>query len=537
MQLVIGAIAAVLAIGVAILLLILRKSQLKLRHFNEISDVEAYRDSCRKEAEQSISLRDASIAECDQQKQGLSELKEQVRGYQEVVKDFKSAVELRKYVAKMSQFASGCKTLGELQAKIVHSTQLADQLADDAQKMGYEVRVAKEAGDIQQQIEDKQAELTGLRAEILAVEEVKEMQEFGFYRRKYDLGSSQAYRNRLDRVRDEQKQRIKTGNAAACDTTWTVSGSEAQGRKMVNDKMKLLLRAFNGESDAAIAQLSHSNATAMEKRIQNSFKQINRMGEVNQVYIKEDYLKLKIEELSLTHEHRIQVQEEKESQQRIKQQMKEEAKVEKEVAKATADAERDEEITRKALEEARKELESKQGRQTENLAAALAKCEMLSQRLQEAVERKAKAIARAQLTKSGHVYVLSNIGSFGNDVFKIGMTRRLEPLERVKELGSASVPFYFDVHAMIYSENAPALEAELHRRFDHRRINVVNCRKEFFRVGLDEIEDAVNDLFGTITFMKEPEAAEYRQTVARLAEETVDPTPVGWRRVGTAVSA
>src|SRR5690606_38799350 len=153
---------------------------------------------------------------------------------------------------------------------------------------------------------------------------------------------------------------------------------------------------------------------------------------------------------------------------------------------------------------------------------------------------KAKAIARAQLTKSGHVYILSNIGSFGEDMYKIGLTRRLEPLDRVKELGDASVPFAFDVHAMIYSENAPELEAKLHRHFADRRVNLINLRREYFHVTLEEIIEAVSQYHGDITFVKATEAAEYRQTLAKRRDEgltypglrphsniALSPTPAG----------
>jgi hypothetical protein len=156
-------------------------------------------------------------------------------------------------------------------------------------------------------------------------------------------------------------------------------------------------------------------------------------------------------------------------------------------------------------------LERTAGEQTAKLEGLVSR---LESELREALDRKAKAIARAQLTKSGHVYILSNIGAFGEGVYKIGMSRRLEPLERVYELGGASVPFPFDVHAMIYSENAPDLECALHRHFTNRRINMINLRREFFRVTLEEIRAAVAEHFGHVTFVLEPEAAQYRQTCA-----------------------
>ena len=175
------------------------------------------------------------------------------------------------------------------------------------------------------------------------------------------------------------------------------------------------------------------------------------------------------------------------------------------------EARRKEDAKQRALEEARQQMAEEHGKHNEKLAALVAKLEL---ELKDAIDRKAKAIARAQLTKSGHVYVLSNIGTMGEGVFKIGMTRRFEPLERVKELGDASVPFPFDVHAIIYCEDAPALENALHKKFEARRVNLVNLRREYFHVTLQEIQDAVADIHGLVTFRLEAEAEQYRTTVA-----------------------
>ncbi len=495
------------------------KSKRSLERFRDISDLDAYRVDAERAAQEAKEARDQARSEIVQSEELVEKLKQQVSQYQQVVADFKSAAELKKYINDMNRYAQGCKTLGELSAKIQHQTALYDQLIDDVKKMGYAVDSASAAGSLIDQVAEKQKELTHLRKEIMQVEEVKEMQEFGFYRRRYEFDSSEQYKNTLDKVRSRQKEMIKSKTAATCDTEWTVQGSKTKGRKMINDKIKLLLRAFNGESDAAIAKVSYSNATSMEGRIERSYEQITKMGEVNQVRISRQYLELKLEELFLAHEYQLAKQEENEEKKRIKQQMKEEAKVEKEIEKAKQEAEQEELAKLNALEQARAELKEKEGQQTEKLGHLVAK---LERELQEALDRKAKAIARAQLTKSGHVYVLSNIGSFGEGVYKIGMTRRLEPLERVKELGSASVPFLFDVHAMIFSKNAPELESKLHAYFDDRRVNFVNCRKEFFRVPLNEIHEAVSEIFGEVTFATEPQADEYRQTVARLAESTTE---------------
>lgn len=224
---------------------------------------------------------------------------------------------------------------------------------------------------------------------------------------------------------------------------------------------------------------------------------------------------MKLAELHLVHEHREKVQEEREEQKRIREELKDEQKAREEAERAQADAECEEQKKRTALEKAQADLAAAVG-----TAAQHARLESLVARLETelkgALDVKAKAIARAQLTKSGHVYVLSNVGSFGEGICKIGLTRRLDPYERVEELGDASVPFSFDVHAIIYAEDAPALENALHKEFAERRVNMVNARKEYFRVTLDDIRVAVEKHHGLVTFVLTPEAEEWRKTRSML---------------------
>lgn len=368
---------------------------------------------------------------------------------------------------------------------------------------------AGEASELECRIAD-------LRRELESVEESIEIQSFGFYRPKYDFGSAEKYVERLKEVRERQKSAIKDSLATFCDTEWRVSGSAAEGKKMVQRMSKLMLRAFNGECDAAIAKARYDNVAVLEQRVTKSCEEINKLGHSNRICITRPYYELKLAELHLVHEHREQVQREKDEQKRIKEQMREEQRALEEIERAKAEAEKEETHAAKALDKARAELLELQGKQvlaqgqhTEKLEALVGR---LENELKQALDRKAKAIARAQLTRSGHVYVLSNLGSFGEGVYKIGMTRRLEPLDRVDELGDASVPFPFDVHAIIYSEDAPALEHALHKRFAHRRLNMVNVRKEFFRVTLDELRDAVEELHGLVTFVLTSEAEEWRKT-------------------------
>jgi hypothetical protein len=156
----------------------------------------------------------------------------------------------------------------------------------------------------------------------------------------------------------------------------------------------------------------------------------------------------------------------------------------------------------------------------------LARIQELEANLAAAHDRKERAIAQAQLTKVGHVYVISNVGAFGEGVLKIGLTRRLEPEERVRELGDASVPFPFDIHALLYSENAPELETKLHNHFWDRRVNWANNRKEFFRVSLEEVTAAVRECGLSAEVLALPEAKEYRQTVAAIAASERQSAPL-----------
>jgi hypothetical protein len=213
----------------------------------------------------------------------------------------------------------------------------------------------------------------------------------------------------------------------------------------------------------------------------------------------------------LAHEYQEKLYEEKEEQRRIREQMREEEMVQREIDQAKKEAEEEEKRHQKSLDQAREELVSAHG---EELAKLKAHMEFLEEKLKEAQELKERAISRAKLTKSGHVYVISNIGSFGENVYKIGLTRRFTPEDRVRELGDASVPFSFDTHEMIYSDDAPELENKLHQFCNEKRLNLVNNRKEFFRIDLSEIEKVVKENHGEIEFTKIAEAKEFRESIA-----------------------
>jgi hypothetical protein len=282
---------------------------------------------------------------------------------------------------------------------------------------------------------------------------------------------------------------------------------------MENRAVRLTLRAFNGEADGIMAKVRWSNFESSNNRLNKSREMIDKLNESNSLSISRKFMNLKLKELHAIHEYNEKKQEEKEERKERLAEEREEKKVLLEAKRAKEKAEKEQAEHEKALEIARKELGLLSG---EELNEKNSQIEKLEEQLREALENKERAMSMAQLTKQGHVYVISNIGSFGEGIYKIGLTRRLEPKDRVRELGDASVPFIFDLHAMIFSEDAPALEKQLHKVFHDKRVNMVNNRKEFFRVSLDAIEEAALKVMPDVEFYKTTESREYRETLSLL---------------------
>jgi hypothetical protein len=364
--------------------------------------------------------------------------------------------------------------------------------------------------------------IASLKSKLQELEEKELVEVCGFYESKYDFQEAEEYKKRLDTIRSQQKQKIKDKQAAVCRTEWSVSGSVKEGKKMTDNFIKLALRAFNGECDAAVMKVRYNNVQTMENRIRKAYEELNKVSQTTHCEITSQFLDLKLQELWLSHEYQEKKYQEQEEQRIIREQMREEERALRELEKAKQDAEKEERRYQEALEKARREVESATGKTQEKLSLQI---QELQKRVAEAEANKQRAISQAQMTKSGHVYIISNIGSFGEDIYKIGMTRRLEPMDRVKELGDASVPFPFDVHAMIFCENAPELESRLHKRFDNRRMNKANDKKEFFRVSLEEVVEVVREIDkeleickSEVRFTKVAEAVDYRKTLAKERE-------------------
>lgn len=361
-----------------------------------------------------------------------------------------------------------------------------------------------------------------LASELALLEQNADDISFGLYKPLFNFDSSEEYKQRLTQAREEQKNMTRNGLAARCSVEWTVGNSRKDGERMQKQYSKLLLRAFNGECDAAMAKVSWNNATKMLERIKQAFDAINKLGSAMHIEITAPYRDLKLDELRLEHEFEQKKREEQEEQRELREQMREEERVQAELERARKKAEEEEEQSEKALAKARKELEKAHGDELTKLQTKIAAIENA---LREAQEAKQRAISRAQQTRAGHVYIISNIGSFGDQMLKIGMTRREDPMDRVRELGDASVPFHFDVHAMIPSEDAPTLENKLHRHFAARRVNMVNHRREFFHVSVEELEAYARTEGLSIKLSKVAEAQQYRESVEmrRRASEAQQP--------------
>ena len=381
----------------------------------------------------------------------------------------------------------------------------------------------RELEQVREKYRDAKAVYDRLVGEIAALEENAHDISVGLYKPHFDYDTTEAYRDKLTEIREQQKQLFREDRAVSCGVAWTINNSRKEGERMQKQYAKLLLRAFNGETDAAIAKVSWENVVRMEERVRKAFEAINKLGGVMQIELRDEYRDLKLDELRLEHELEERRRLEADEQRRIREQMREEERAQRELERAQREAEEEEARQLRALEKARKELAKSSGAKLEAMQARVAELEAA---LSQAHAIKERAKSMAELTKRGYVYIISNHGSFGIDVVKIGMTRRLDPMDRVRELGDASVPFEFDVHAMIYSDDAPSLENALHREFTGRRVNLVNLRKEFFRVPLSEVQAYTRKAGLEMELTLLAEAREYRETLAQLAanENTVTVT-------------
>lgn len=372
------------------------------------------------------------------------------------------------------------------------NTQINSMNADISQKQ-------RNLFDLDNTIREKQSR-------IIQLDEQLYFEEFGLYKPKFDFVNSDQYKQRISQIRENEKMLIKNNRAVTGFSNWQVNGSTSQGRKLVKDTQKLLLRAFNNECDDAIEKVKYNNYELSVKRIHTSCDTISKLGKIMGISITNEYRNLKLTEITLAFEYRQMKQKEKEEQKALREQLREEAKLQKEIEAERKKLQKEETHYANALAKINLQL----SKEPENVDLLEKQTE-----LQNHFDEIQKAIKnvdyREANKKAGYVYVISNIGAFGENVYKIGMTRRLDPTERVYELGDASVPFNFDIHAMIFSDDAPKLEAALHKAFENKKLNMVNTRREFFKVSLDEIKTVVAQNYDkTVEFIDFPDAEQYR---------------------------
>lgn len=411
---------------------------------------------------------------------------------------------------EMQDLESLKKQIAESQVEFAHQKVMQEQKLKE-QYDKYMSEITKQKSLIvayNDEINELNSNINGLKKSIITFSDEILVQDFGLYEPRYSFINADSYKAELTNIRNMQKSMIKDGSAVSGNADWQVNGSAVRGRKMIKDMQKLLLRAFNSECDEIINKVKYNNYDSSVKKMERSFNAIAKLGVTMAISITSDYYDLKIQELQLALEYQIQKQREKEEKAELRAQQREEARLQKELKEQRKNIDKERKHYEQALSNINKQLSSSSDEDIEDLNK---KKEEIVQSLSD-IDTKIKNIDyREANQKAGYVYVISNIGSFGEGIYKIGMTRRLNPQERVDELGDASVPFKFDVHAMIFSEDAPALEAKLHKAFEDRKLNLVNQRREFFKVSLDEIKDVVKNNFDkTVEFVEVPDADQYR---------------------------
>ncbi|MET7387233.1 DUF4041 domain-containing protein [Streptomyces sp. NPDC005529] len=345
-------------------------------------------------------------------------------------------------------------------------------------------------------------------ADLIELSDQRALQDVGIYRYHHPLENAAAYKDRLRSLEDKIGETVKSSRAILAADMFTFDGSLARGRKLVGDLSKLMLRAYNAEADNCVRSLRSGNVRTALKRLESAVTAIERLGAIMEMRINPEYHALRVTELELTADFQIKMQEEREHARHERQLLREQRQAEKELA---AEKER---------------LEKERAHYISALASLRAKGDdaavtELSSRLADIEKAIAANDYRIANIRAGYVYVISNIGAFGPNIVKIGMTRRLDPMDRVRELGDASVPFRYDVHALFFSEDAVTLESQLHKAFASRRVNFVNQRREFFFATPSEVRTLLADkVGGLLEFTEEPTAPEYFQSRNRWPQKS-----------------
>lgn len=324
--------------------------------------------------------------------------------------------------------------------------------------------------------------------------------------------SANEIKNELSLEKLKEKELIKNDEAV-------LKFDQSSTKSILNKQAKQLLRAFNSEADYYISNITMRNVDNYRNKLAKAFETLNNLFAIDGVQLNQKLLTYKLKQLDIVYKFQKQLDIERELLKAQKEEIREQQKVEKELQNAKRKLEKEEKQFNNELSKLMKYLNSAQNEVEKNIYAD--KIKELEEKIKVLEKDKQNVLERESNTRAGYVYIISNIGSFGKDVYKIGMTRRLEPMDRISELSSASVPFPFDVHALIFSEDAPALESTLHKYFKKQEVNKVNQRKEFFKVNLEEIKELVHKEYNnTVHFTDLAAAEQYFESLKIEQQET-----------------
>lgn len=435
----------------------------------------------------------------------------------ELERNQEAAARLNMEITKLSQETEYLQSLAGREQEL--ETTLT-QLTSARQQAIAKARAAEK------QLEERTQELNNLMGKLDLYTRIDEFAAVGHFEvPDYLFDTAERFKVEIERIRDDQKAMIKAGTAVDLPSRDDIVETKSVDINVLKNQAKLMLRAFNIECDLLIGKVNPGNLSRTLQQIEKTAEAIDKAAASLHCGLSAEYVELRYQECGVYYQYKLRKAEEQEEQRQLREQMREEARVRAEYERAEKEAEKQQLVFERLLDQARKQ--AAQATEAER-SMAEAKIAELEAQLAAATAERERAKSMAEQTRRGHVYVISNVGSFGPNVYKIGLTRRLDPMDRVKELGDASVPFGFDVHAMIAAEDAPALEAELHRRFNHRRVNAVNLRKEFFRVTLDEIQATAEGVIDDeVDFVKTIAAEEYYETRRIQGDGKSTTTPPG----------
>ena len=394
--------------------------------------------------------------------------------------------------ANQSKLATLEETIEKEKAKIEHDIEV--RISKKSTELN---QLYSEISKIKKEIENKKLEIENLEPLVT----VANIDTEGL-----ELATSQELKNILSKYKLEEAELVK--NNTAINTLFD------SDKKFINTQTRQILRSFNAECDLATSNVTLKNIDTMRNKILRSYETLNKIYKSDGVQITKEFLENKLQQLITAHSYQEKLEDERVQKKLIQEQLKEEEKVRREIEREKAKIEKDETQFKNEISKLMKYLQKTDNEVEKTLY--IDKIKECEEKLSELETVKSDVLNREKNTRAGFVYIISNIGSFGENIFKIGMTRRLEPMDRIKELSSASVPFEFDVHALIFSDDAPSLESILHNTFREYEVNKVNHRKEFFSIPLEKIEKVVTEHHNaTVQWTYDAAAEEYREALAQ----------------------